>query len=831
MDAQTQGFDVVYEIDQDSLLGSLENLVTDAVGLRLASLDLFVPLPAPAPANTVQHGALKMLSQPTTTLELPASDDPTVAALTIRFAMTLLSLDVVPGAVGFPGVGALPPTAAGELVIGFRLQFSAQPGGDHAVLEIATASPPTVSQIGALPNLQSLSAVINLSPLVQAAASSAVQNALAPLFPLPIPVPFGERGLCGIGARTLDVKLLAAGTGTKPALGFFLTLLDTSQGNIGAATESSLTTSSPVQGAIVLSNAFLKELVCCLFRQSPDVVGLPDPTSEDNNSCYWSGINNVQLATQRVRIEELRILVNPGNAGAQSTITLHVVASQSGTGWTAYAQLDVDLQLKRDGGALGVVQLDPVATTWTHISPWVWIIVGLAAALGALAGFVIGFVTAGWVGGGALAWKGGVIGAAIGLALVGVTYFVLDGIGSVAAQAISGVLGGLGAGQTRILPKAITDHFGTISDVVAVDFDDLFVAGHVQPPRNDNVLHEASDVVVRLGDQIDLDRGVIERAGETVAGFALEGDLLWRPDPPVVTSMARTAPSARPTTGTPSVRTTSARIGFGGAEWVPWTGTITPLGTARLAAVAGTSFWSLTESALGTLNFSGSRVEIGSAAIVRSDAPYPVDGRVFAVRTTAGRLAKCLAWRDAQEQLHLSYVTYNTAVPLSIASQWTITRGPVIATTPTGMQIYQVARTGRFDAIARGFGWFPFPLPPTSYMWLWDDQPLVGSGVLPDGTTTFAVYGDSLRIQTAMGTMLHGVLQVELTAFGGKLVATVDLDESGTVRESTLVPQVLAAPDPTPTPIHPIVPPPVVDQIPAAFARGMGIPIEHVKFQ
>jgi len=265
-------------------------------------------------------------------------------------------------------------------------------------------------------------------------AGAALQNAIAPLFPLQIPVPFEAPNLCGIGVRTLEVKLLDAGSNTKPAIGFFLTLLDSSQGNIANATESSLT--PDVAGAIVLSNTFLKKLVCCLFRTNPQVAGLPDPTSDDTSGCnlpdptaaaccHWKGINNVQLGSQRVRIEDLCICV-VSHAGAQSTIHLYCHATQSGTGWTAHASLDVDLQLVRDGNALGVVQLTPTAKTWSDVSPWVWIIVGLAAALGALAGLIVG--------GPAGAWQGGVIGAAIGLALVGVAYFVLDAIGSLAPQ-------------------------------------------------------------------------------------------------------------------------------------------------------------------------------------------------------------------------------------------------------------------------------------------------------------------------------------------------------------------------------------------------------------
>ncbi len=834
MDAQTQGFDVVYQIDQASLLNSLERLVMDQVALRLASLDLFVLLPSPAPANPVQHGTLKILSMPTATLDLPAVNpsDPTLAGLTITFPQTLLQLDAVAAVLGFPGVGALPPTAAGQLTIGLRLSFSAQPFGGGSTVVISPAATPAVSQLDSLPDLSSLSALIKLAPLVQAAAATAVQNAIAPLFPLPISVPFEAPNVCGIGVRTLDVKLLGAGSGTKPAIGFFLTLLDTSQGNIGNATQSSLT--PDVSGAIVLSNAFLKTLVCCLLRTNSQVAGLSDPTSDDTSGCnlpdsataaccHWKGIDNVQLGPQRVRIEDLCVCV-VSHAGAQSTIHLWAHATQSGTGWTAHATLDVDLQLVRDGNALGVLQLTPTANTWSDVSPWVWIIVGLAAALGALAGLIVG--------GPAGAWQGGVIGAAIGFALVGVVYFVLDGIGSLAAQAVSGVLGQLGAGNINILPKAVTENFGSIIDIQKVDFDDLFVGGSVLAPSRNNILHEGADVILGLGDEIDLDRGVIQRAGQTAAGFALEGDLLWRPDPPVAV-LARVASTPPPATatGTQSASTAIARTGLGSAVGgVAWfTGTLVPLASARLLPV-GASFWSLTESALSTVAFPQTGLEIGSTAIAVSDSPYPSGAVVFAVRTSEGHLAKCLAWRDRWEQLHLSYVTYDTTVPLRIASQWTTTRGPVVNTTPVS-QVYQVSRVGSFRAVTHGLNWPPFfPPPPEFYVWFWNGQSLGSSGMLTDGTTTYNADGPTLKVQTAMGTTLQGVLQVELFAFGQKFATTLDINEPGTERD-TPINQLFAAAPAAPAPVRPAPPPAIADQLPAAFARGMGIRSEQVRFR
>jgi hypothetical protein len=81
-----------------------------------------------------------------------------------------------------------------------------------------------------------------------------------------------------------------------------------------------------------------------------------------------------------------------------------------------------------------------------------------------------------------------------------------------------------------------------------------------------------------------------------------------------------------------------------------------------------------------------------------------------------------------------------------------------------------------------------------------------------------------------MGTLLRGVLQVQ--QIGTTLVATVDVDEPGTVRDSSVLvqPAVMAAPSPPPPPSPTPVPPPLIEQLPAAFAKGMGLPVETVRF-
>lgn len=801
MDANLHGFDVAYAIDQPSLEAALENLITDAVVQRCASMPLLVPLPAPAPIGTLQHGLLQVTSVPSS--QLVKATDPNAATFVISFATTVLQLDAVPAIGVFGGVGALPPTMAGKLVITLQLSLTSDSGGGHANLQFAA---PTISvaNLDALPTLPLPAA----SDALQQTVKTAVVNAISTVLPLNLNVPFGDPGLCDIGVRSLVAKLFGQTTDAPNAsLAFFMTQLASSSGDPNAIAPTDLTI--PTGGLLALANPFLKQLVCCLMQQSPDIKGLPEPTTEDDSCCHWRGVDNVSLAGTSVRIDDLDVCIKSA-PNVQSTITLHVKASQSGTGWTAWASVDLDFKLVADGGALSVVQENVVPHSGHDVSPWAWIIVGLAAAIGALAGFVIGLfggpVTA--VGG---LWQGGVIGAAVGLALFGIVDFILDSFAGLAEKAVSGVLGVLGGGKLKLLPDAVTETFGTINEVVTVDFDDLVIGGHMQPPRRDNIVSEGNDVVLGLGDQVDLDRGVIERAGDSVAGFRLEGDLLWRADVPVRTMMARVA---------------SGAVDVGTYR----TGTLACVATARLAPLAR-SYWSLTDADLRVATFPAARVELPESTIPSSESAYPAGARVFAVRTTAGRLAKCVAWRDSSDRLHLSYVTYQSLTPLSISAQWSTTRGPIVNTLPIAFrQTYQVARAARFDAKLLFQLTLPW-MPPIPYKWLWNDQPLQSTGTLPDGTTTYSAFGSTLHLQTAMGAPLQGVLQVEVDALGAPLVATLDINEPGT-ETVTMIVGVQPSDRPTlpPMPVDPIAPP-LHEQLAAAFSRGMGIHIEDVKFR
>lgn len=831
MDGQLGGYDVSYQLDADSVRKALQSVVVDPLAMRLTTLPLAVVLSSPAPANTMQSGAIQAASPPTVSLTMPAAVGGSVS-LVVTYASMLLSLQAVPGVVGFAGVGALPPTNAGKLTITLTLGFSSMPSGDSTFVQITSTQTPDVSALGSMPDLSGLSTTIALAGPVNSAVGAAVRNAVASLLPLPIEIPLGARSaVCDIGPRKLDVTVLPKGATTQPSLAFFLTLRDGISTNLGTVTTSVLSTKNA--GAIALSTDFLKTLICCLMEQGGTINGLgphdaddctiTDHTGAERTGCCWHNKNNVQLGDKLVHVEELAISIV---TGSPSTIFFHVHATQSGDGWTAHAVVEVNIGLHANQGSISAKadEVEPYTHTWTDIEWWVWAISLVFAAIGAIVGLILGGVAVVPIGAGALAGFG------LGLAVSGVLDLLLTGIGDVAANAIGDALSTLGLTGMTILPPELTDKFGSITDVLEVEFDDLVVGGDVRGPRRDNVVSEGTNVVLQLGDRIDLDHGVVARLPTTPAGFPLEADLIWRREPFVIGGLSgvNTAVAAR---FAPDALTAPPLV-FVPDSPPPSLGTLAPLGGARVLAVAR-SFWALSEHDLEGIAFPVHRGNaIAGSNIVVSPDPYPFGSTVFVVRTTAGRLAKCVVWRDTQDRLHLSYVTYDTWQPVAVAARWTTTLGPLVGSTAIGPR-YQVSRTGTFVASQTG----PNPLiwfPPTAYRWFWNNELLQGSGTLPDGTTTYAIIDKTCRMTTAMGTTLAGVLQLERGDGENAVVATLQISEIGTEVQPDLPDSqaftamvAVSQPPPPPPPHHR----PLHEQLVDAFARGMGLPVAEVRFR
>jgi hypothetical protein len=413
------------------------------------------------------------------------------------------------------------------------------------------------------------------------------------------------------------------------------------------------------------------------------------------------------------------------------------------------------------------------------------------------------------------------------------------------------------------LPPDLIKAFGSISQIIDVDFDDFVATGTVRSPARANVVSEGTDIVLRSGDRIDLDRGVVARAGETTAGSNLEADFEWQRNKLIAGWVDAGRAFAATIDGEPSSSTPGGGSAATGALvigpllvnagelidlWPASTHTIVPLGLARAIAVQA-SFWALGQRDVEHVSVPSSGMRIGGRAMPVSSTPYPNGALVFVVRTTGGRFAKCTSWRDEDETLHLSYVTYDTHVPFHVTTQWTTIEGALVPTVVAFEITHLVARHGRFSAKVEAPpppswwspGSFTWPVPPR-FLWFWNDTQLTGSGTLPDGSTTFAINAGVCDLQTTMGSALRGVLQVEAETEYGTYVATMDLNEAGT-QTTRQPPLVLGSPaSPLPPPRRPLLPSLPVsasavnmtmtinEQLESALAKGMGIPRAKVRF-
>jgi hypothetical protein len=198
-----------------------------------------------------------------------------------------------------------------NLTINIVMALSSTPGTNRIEIVLARQSL-TVNSLSAMPALNTLSPtnainVIGYAARINDAIRTAVNAALGPLMPVRINIPFGVRQICDIGIRQLATRLLPAGNGTQPALGFFATLRDGSAGNINQASVSTLPTTA--EGSFALANNFLLHLVCCLIQGHTSIKGLGNPTSHDVKCCRWEGVDNVSIGNQTVRLEGMGICI------------------------------------------------------------------------------------------------------------------------------------------------------------------------------------------------------------------------------------------------------------------------------------------------------------------------------------------------------------------------------------------------------------------------------------------------------------------------------------------------------------------------------------------
>lgn len=835
MSTQTHGFDCVYQIDRGSLLASLDRLLTHNVQLALRTLNLSIPINGLelagtplAPANTVQHGLLQTTSQPTETLTMPTTINGNLT-LQLTFPGTLISLNAVPplGLNVFAGLGALVPSNAGNLTINIVIALSSTPGTNRIEIVLARQSL-TVNSLSAMPALNTLSPtnainVIGYAARINEAIRTAVNAALGLLMPVRINIPFGEREkTCDIGIRQLATRLLPAGNGTQAALGFFATLRDGSAGNINQASVSTLPTTA--EGSFALANNFLLHLVCCLIQGHTSIKGLGNPTSHDVKCCRWEGVDNVSIGNQTVRLEGMGICIERSDGTARFSVFIH--ASRSGWGWSSHGTILFELTIQQSGNGISATPINVDVNDWVHREWWVWLIDIGIVAIGAIVGALVG--------GPAGAVVGGIAGGAIALAIIGVVELIMWTMFELASGAISGALGTLNATAARLLPQELIANFGGLSEILAVDFDDLRVAGKVKRAQV-RVLREAWEFTLFPGDRLDLDQGIIIRAGAPEPEAELDADLIWRTEPLVTEAVIeRSAPgdllSSRLASGD-VVRSTSSLIGEALGDLTVFSvRSLATVSGARMVKLTNASYWSLTESNAKQADYSVSGQRVPETAIPVSNLPYPAGAAVLVVRTTAGRYAKCAAWRVGSA-LHIGFITYDTPLPFFFRQRWSTTEGPQVPSSQPFTRTFQVARSGRIDVEITGW-WVPTFSEPVE--WFWDGVPIEGSGMLPNGTTSYSVFGRTCTLKTTMGTPLSGTLQARLELSFATYVATAELNLAGTVTYRDLA---IASIRETPSVLHalpeaPFIPTPsLAEQLPAAIAKGMRIPIERVKLR
>lgn len=830
MSTETSGFDLLYQIDRDSLLAALDRILVQNMALRLSSLNLGIPINgaqnggAPViPAGTLQNGTLQLTSVPEASLTMPTTPDGDLI-LQVDFPDTLLTLQAVPALVGlnvFAGLLALAPASAGQLRITITLRLDGHPASGRLEVEFDKVSV-VVSPLAAIPALGGLSPTNGVNVATYAIRINdaiAVQvNAALGQLPVRVNLPFGARGLCDIGLRTLIARLLPADGTHQASLGFFGELTDGGDGNIANATTSTL--DPAVEGSFALANDFVLKLVCCLIQRHPSIAGLGEPTSHPSGCCRWDNVEHVSFDGQTVTLEHMLLCIERTGVTAKFTVDIHV--TKGGHGWTSHATAKFDLDLQQSGNAIDATPANIELDNWIHKEWWVWLIEALVVIAGAVIGFLLGGPT------------GAVAGGAIALAIVAVGDLIISTLLGAAAGAVSGALGTLGATGMKLLPQELTDTFGGLSGIDQFEFDDLTVGGPVKKPAT-NVLHEGFDIVLNIGDRFDLDRGIVFRAGAVPVGGELDADLIWRSEPLVnEASMAMVAPSSGGCATSPAemLRRINVGVQLPQLEWYGTNRSLSPLGSARVVALTGTSFWSLTEREAKAVSYPGALgVRIAGSSLPESSTAYPPGTRVFVARTTAGRFAKCAAWKDGGGSLHLAYATWDTPLPLNIRTQWAVTRGPEIASPQAFAHTYQVSRHGSFEAqLGTWLPWI-FGLPEPTSEWFWNGVRLQDSGTLSDGTTQFEVDGKYCRLTTAMGKPLSGLLQVRTTLPWVSYVADREFDFRGTETIFDF-PPVFESFDsgPTVTPIPPARPivPPLIEQLPLAIAKGMKIPLEQV---
>lgn len=373
------------------------------------------------------------------------------------------------------------------------------------------------------------------------------------------------------------------------------------------------------------------------------------------------------------------------------------------------------------GAAIIIASAIPAATV-TYVIPW-WLVV-----IRVLSGIVLGILT-GNIAIGVIASIAG------GLSVLAEAIIVSAIAGPSATAGIAGATGALGGG---LIPPAVAALAGGGTLSPPLIFDDLQVGGRSTLPDPVRVVRKVRAVELRSGGMIDLDSGSVVRfkVGLGHAATVKGADLGW-----------------------------DDAFGLGaaaGARMVTMSGRFSTIGYSDVSlALAAGSISSLAISSIPLV--SASDLSAGNLPA----------GRLLGVMTNRGRLAKVLAWRDADGTVVLRYVLWDASEAsiriFPAKPAWNLTGTQRTPDTPASgdqpvMHHSRSAHKTQLTALTHRMAG------PVTFRWTLDGVPLAGSGaaVIAGASVAWSASGAMLTLNTDMGESLdHAELVCDATDANG----------------------------------------------------------------
>lgn len=377
-------------------------------------------------------------------------------------------------------IGGLQSASCGAIVIGLPLTISTgQRSG--SVLPLVVGINPSVSAGGTAPGihvpllpagaqdvLTSAVASVQLQPFlgnIQTLIADAFRNRLNGFFPLQIPLvlPSAVPESCLIAPSAIEARVLRPSQ-SGGAMSLALLLREGAGGDNTA--NLGQTTLPPGNVDLTIGPSLLSKLICCALSKT-EFVGRRAPTSSSPTSCTWEGLGERFVSGERLTFERLTVSVGAGQLGVEARFRK--------TGWgfaiTAIVRVTAGLQLEADS-TIGPVWGDTKTELIYEIEWWVWIIAAALAVVLFVIGWIVSVPILMVIAGVALAVEAILL--AVFLAIVGVT-----------GAALQQAFGSLPDFKTpQLLPADLLERFGTVLPRV-LTFDDLKLRGDlVFPPVN-----------------------------------------------------------------------------------------------------------------------------------------------------------------------------------------------------------------------------------------------------------------------------------------------------------------------------------------------------------